>query len=69
MCVQLMFVVCLKDVFYANAKEERLVSVVSFRRNDIFSAPGGPSHLNTLRTWLFKLFKRSFPGFLTILTL
>jgi len=25
--------------------------------------------LNTLRTGLFKLFKRPFPGFLTILTL
>jgi hypothetical protein len=26
-------------------------------------------HINTLRTGLFKLFKRSFPGFITILTL
>jgi hypothetical protein len=26
-------------------------------------------HLNTLRTGSFKLFKRPFPGFLTILTL
>jgi len=27
------------------------------------------SYFNTLRTGLFKLFKRLFPGFLTILTL
>jgi len=26
-------------------------------------------HINTLRTGLFKLFKRPLPGFLTILTL
>ena len=30
---------------------------------------GGADEFNTLRTRSFKLFKRPFPGFLTILTL
>ena len=30
---------------------------------------GDPFYLNTLRTESFKLFKRPFPGFLTMLTL
>jgi len=34
-----------------------------------FKNPEEEDKINTLRTWSFKLFKRPFPGFLTILTL
>jgi hypothetical protein len=41
-----------------------------FRILHILSILTGPNiFLNTLRTGSFKLFKRPFPGFLTILTL
>ena len=57
----------LKTQYNVNVVLENRIALISFMCAIDYDKPYGL--FNTLRTGSFKLFKRPFPGFLTILTL
>jgi len=60
-CKQELYTVCPSDVVLKTAREQNRIIALFLDKMDFV--------INTLRTGPFKLFKRPFPGFLTILTL
>ena len=71
--LRMLSVTCVRNVEYcANVLKARHYFEHFHHQNRLFTLPhvndDDSKHINTLRTGSFKLFKRPFPGFLTILT-